>query len=81
MRWCGTDNHPLIIDAVNVFNATIVEIVPTLWAPDTNYSRTHDSRDGDSAASRERTSAAGIGGKMTGLSVANRLQIILGEAL
>ena len=29
VRWCGTDNHPLIIDAINLFNATIVEIVPT----------------------------------------------------
>jgi hypothetical protein len=25
VRWCGSDNHPLIIDAINLFNATIVE--------------------------------------------------------
>jgi hypothetical protein len=34
VRWCGTDNHPLIVDAINLFNATIVDIVPTK-----NYSR------------------------------------------
>jgi len=34
VRWCGTDDHPLIIDAINLFDATIVAIVPTK-----NYSR------------------------------------------
>ncbi len=26
MRWCGTDNDPIIIEAINLFNATIVGI-------------------------------------------------------
>jgi hypothetical protein len=26
VRWCGTDNHPLIIDAINLFNATVVAV-------------------------------------------------------
>ena len=29
IEWCGTDNHPFILEARNLFNATIVEIVPT----------------------------------------------------
>jgi len=24
VRWCGTDNHPIILDAISLFNATIV---------------------------------------------------------
>jgi hypothetical protein len=26
VRWCGTDNHPIVLEAVNLFNATIVAI-------------------------------------------------------
>jgi len=26
VRWCGTGNHPLIIEAISLFNATIVGI-------------------------------------------------------
>jgi hypothetical protein len=26
MRWCGSDSDPIIIDAINLFNATIGEI-------------------------------------------------------
>lgn len=29
IEWCGTDNHPLILEARELFNATIVEIVRT----------------------------------------------------
>ncbi len=25
MRWCGSDTHPLIFEAINLLNATIVE--------------------------------------------------------
>jgi hypothetical protein len=29
IEWCGTDNHPFILEARDLFNATIVEIVRT----------------------------------------------------
>jgi hypothetical protein len=29
IEWCGTENHPLILEARDLFNATIIEIVPT----------------------------------------------------